>query len=127
MLIFTLLILISCGKMQGRFAVKTITDENYRAVNENLEIEKGTELKWIYKFKNVSSRYAIGIILVKKELFWVEVKNGSDYVERKKNIISGTIDRLPVGEYKIILTDLAKKNRLIDEMQFVVYSDRVDD
>lgn len=118
-----LTLMLACGGIKGTFAVKTILEDTYRKVPDILEVEQGKELQWIYRFDRVPSGATIGIVLLKKEISWVDVNTTSETLPGKKNIIYGNISRLPRGKYRIVLTNVAKGNAIIDELAFTVYSD----
>lgn len=97
-------------------------DDSFRKVQHPLEIREGEEVEWVFAFKNASGKQKrIGIILMKKNVVWAEVFTMSENINFEKKTISGRIKDLSEGEYKIVLTEVSKENRLISELEFSVY------
>lgn len=113
---------LSCGGLKGDFAVRKGMDDSFRKVQHPLEIREGEEVEWVFAFKNASGKQKrIGIILMKKNVVWAEVFTMSENINFEKKTISGRIKDLSEGEYKIVLTEVSKENRLISELEFSVY------
>lgn len=123
LILLLFILLFSCGDLKGDFAVKTLFEDTYRKASGTLEIELGKELQWVYQFGKIPVNTRIGIVLLKKEIFWVDVNTSSQTLGGARNIIYGTISQLPPGQYRIVLTDVAKSNAIIDDLSFVIYSD----
>jgi hypothetical protein len=121
--LMALMMILSCAKITGTFALKYPTEDSYRRVREAVEIEKNSQVQWVFKLDKVlTNKTPIGVILLKKELVWVDVLVQSVTVGPDNEIVYGTIKDLEEGDYKIMLTDV-KKGREIDELEFTIYSD----
>lgn len=126
---FILIIIIlfsSCGGQKGEFAVKKNFDENYRRVSGILEFSVKDRVAWVYHLKKKGNKLSIGIIIMKKEIVWVEIKSTSQRLDIENRTIYGTIASFPSGEYKVVLTDINNDNSLIGEMPFYIYDDEDD-
>ncbi|MCP4130447.1 MAG: hypothetical protein GY754_05650 [bacterium] len=117
------IVLLSCGKLKGEFAVKKFHDEVYRRAGKTLEFRTDETIDWIFSFKSVSGGRRVGVILMKKELIWVDIKTTISVIDASNSVIFGTIKDLPVGDYRIVLTDIEEKNAIIDSKNFLLYSD----
>jgi len=121
------LFLCSCGKLKGQFAFKRPFDKGYRINPERLEFDSGKKLQWIYSFDKVSSRINVGVIILKKELSWVDVLSRADYVDAEKNIVYGSLEGYEPGDYKIVITEITdSKSRKLDECSIYLFSDSDD-
>lgn len=111
----------SCTAEKGQFAFKYHLDEAYRRIEGDIEFPGNKRIDWIYRFNRsiISSR--IGIIILKKEIVWVEVKSRSIMLANDR-IVYGTIEDLDEGIYKIMLTDVMNEAE-IDEVVFNIYND----
>jgi hypothetical protein len=118
----------SCGRLKGEFAFQEPDDKCYRTNQGRLEFDSAQEIKWVYKFESVpSSRVNLGIIILKKELSWVDIITTSDYIDPMKGIIYGTLKELEPGDYKIVITQITiDGNQKIDEKEVYLYSDEED-
>ncbi|MFC1669039.1 hypothetical protein ACFL20_01490 [Spirochaetota bacterium] len=120
--IFCTLISISCGKLEGEFAFKSFHDSMYMKKSDGAEFPAGEKIKWIFKLKDSSGHRKIGVLIMKKEMIWVEIKTRSDYIDKEKSIIYGTFDGLPSGKFQIILTDVKRNNSKISKFNFTLYT-----
>lgn len=122
MIIF--LFCISCGKLHGEFAFRQKDDKGFKHILPRLEFNSSETVDWMYKFKPLTGKRNIGIILMKKELGWIDIITSQDYVDEIKQIIYGKISGLEPGEYKLVLTEIkTEKTVLIDQKEFYLYSD----
>ena len=118
-----ILLASGCGKLKGDFAFKKNIEDKYRKIEEPVEFEKNEKINWVYIFKGLRGKHDVGIVLLKKELVWVDIESSVERVSEANNIIYGTIEGLSDGTYKIILAD---GNKEIDEKEFVIFSDQED-
>ena len=125
LLIFFLLLLVSCGKPKGEFAFKNPVDKGYKINQGRLEFDSSKETDWIYKFKNMpGDRINLGIIILKKELGWIDILTIRDYIDSSKNIVYGKLKNLEPGDYKIVLVEITSDgNETIDSAEVYIYSD----
>ena len=123
LLIFILLFVsfFSCTVGNGQFAFKYDLDDAFRRIEGDIEFAADKRVDWIYRFNRNIISSKIGIIILKKEIVWVEVKSRSIMLENDR-IIYGTIEGLDEGTYKIMLTDVMNEAE-IDEVIFNVYND----
>ena len=119
--IIVLALLVSCGKLKGEFAIKNAMDDNYRRITRSLEFAREDEIQWAYIFQNNKIRHKIGVIILKKELVWVEVTSYTSIIDINNNIVHGTIKDYPPGDYQIVLTDV-ENNNFIEKKDFLIYS-----
>ncbi len=112
--------LSGCGKLEGEFAFREIGDKAYRKVSGVPEFAESNRIEWVFKFKEIVEKYNIGIILLKKELVWVDIDTRIERIDEKKNLIYGVIEKLEKGNYKILITE---KETIVGEKEFVVYSE----
>ncbi len=122
-MIIAAVILSGCGKLKGEFAFKKLIDDKYRIINGLLEFEKNEKINWVYTFKEVRGIQNIFVTLFKKELVWVDISGRVESVSETNKIIYGTIEKLPDGTYKIVLS---MADKIIDEREFVIFSDHED-
>ena len=125
-LILSVFFYFSCGSQKGAFAFKYPLDDAFRKIKGNIEFPHGQDVQWAYIYGGAPSSKKVGVILLKKEIVWVENDVRSDYVDRSKKVIFGSILNLKEGKYKIILTDIAQEKK-IDEFEFLIYNDKSDD
>jgi hypothetical protein len=120
-----LLFFISCGKMKGEFAFQNPGDKGYKVNQSRLEFNSKDEVNWIYKLSSAPrGRVKIGIIILKKEIGWIDVLTVSDYADPLKDTIYGKLKDMEPGEYKIVLIESNPAgNRHIDEIEIYLYSD----
>jgi len=125
LLIFFLLLLVSCGKPKGEFAFKNPEDKGYKINQGRLEFDSSKETDWIYKFKNMpGDRINLGIIILKKEIGWIDILTTRDYIDSSKNIVYGILKNLEPGDYKIVLVEITSDgNETIDSAEVYIYSD----
>jgi len=125
MLFFTLPLVfsLSCKKIEGEFAFKKFLDNSYKRIDRALEFNSNEEIKWVFNIRKNGMRQDVAVIILKKEIGWVEVSNRIDFISMEKRNIHGVIKDFPPGEYRLMLIDVAKKNGLIDSCNFTVYFD----
>lgn len=124
-IIISLLIFVSCGKVKGEFAFQTPLDKSYKIRQERLEFNSAEELKWIYKFSGYpGERIKLGVIIMKKELGWVDVISMPDYIDEMKDIVYGSIKGFDPGDYRIIITEIGEdESVIIDSCDIYLFSD----
>jgi len=120
-----LFLLLSCGKLKGEFAFQTPEDKSYKINQSRFEFDASKEINWIYKFHSMpGNKINLGVILLKKELGWIDILTTSDYIDKSKNIVYGTLKQLEPGEYRIVIVELTSEgNKTIDEIEVYLYSD----
>jgi len=125
-LFIIVLFFLSCGKLKGEFAFQTPDDKCYRVNQSRLAFDSSQEIKWVYRFESApSGRINLGVIILKKELSWVDILTTSDYIDSLKGMIYGTLKDLEPGDYKIVITEITiDGNRIIDEIELYLYSDQ---
>jgi len=116
----SMMFLAACGQLEGKFAYKSQLDDHYRKMDANHEIKSDEKVNWVYVFDKFSGKHKIGVIILKKEIVWIDVLSWHDEVTPSENIIYGTIEDFQDGEYKIILTE---NDKAFDEQRFIVYTD----
>lgn len=124
-IILSLLLLSSCGKLKGQFAFQTPDDKGYKVNQSRFEFDSAKEINWIYQFDSIpGDRINIGVVILKKEIGWIDILTTSDYIDPLKNIIYGTLKEFEPGEYKIVLVlTTPEGNKTIDEIEVYLYSD----
>jgi len=123
LLFFSAILLTSCGGLKGEFALKKFGDEFYRKIDNRLQFDSREKINWIFKFRNISGRHRLGVIILKKDISWIDISKKSDYADSEKPVIYGEIAGLPPGKYRILLTDIAKNNRQIAQLDFSVFTE----
>ncbi len=117
-------LICSCSRPKGQFAFKTFTDKGYRINPERLEFDADKELFWIYSFEKISSRINLGVVILKKDLSWVDVLSRPDHIDAEKNIVRGSFKGYEPGDYKIVITEITDSGaKKIDECSLYLYSD----
>ena len=118
---FLVLIFMSgCGAMKGEFAFKNFEDEAYRKIDGSPEFEKSKKVNWVFVFKNVSGTRGVSVVLLKRELVWVDIDSRIENISETNNIIYGNIENLAEGRYKIMISD---ESAVISEKEFTVFAD----
>ncbi len=124
-LLFFALGLLSCGRPEGEFAFKFPEDKGYRKVLNSPEFDSAVEVDWIYTFSSIRGRVNLGVILLKKELLWVDILAYTDYADSEKRIVYGKIKSLDPGDYRLMITEIKDdEQNIIDELYFYIYADR---
>lgn len=125
LIILSLLLPLACGKIKGEFAFQTPLDKSYKIKQERLEFNVSDEIKWIYKITQAQSKKTkLGIIIMKKELGWVDIISMPDYVDEMKSIVYGTIKDFEPGDYRIVITEITEDETIIiDKCDFYLFSD----
>ena len=123
--ILSLLIPLACGKIKGEFAFQTPLDKAYRIKQERLEFNVSDEIKWVYKFSSAPvKKTKLGIIIMKRELGWVDIISMPDYIDEMKRMVYGTIKEFEPGDYRIVITEITEdKTTIIDKCDFYLFSD----
>ena len=120
-----LLTVFSCGKPKGEFAFKLPEDKGYRKVIKNPEFDSAVEVDWIYTFDSFRWRMNLGVIILKRELLWVDILAYTDYADSEKRIVYGKLKGLEPGDYRLMITEITdSEQNTIDEVYFYIYSDR---
>lgn len=117
--------ILSCGKLKGEFAFKKPEEKSYKVNQTRFEFDSSKEFNWIYKFDSMpTGRIKIGIIILKKEIGWIDILTTTDYIDPMKNIIYGTFKDYEPGDYKIVIVELTPEgSKTIDEIEVYIYSD----
>jgi len=125
LIILSLLLPLACGKIKGEFAFQTPLDKSYKIKQERLEFNVSDEIKWVYKITTAPSKKTkLGIIIMKKELGWVDIISMPDYVDELKSIVYGTIKDFEPGDYRIVITEITDDETIIiDKCDFYLFSD----
>ncbi len=125
LILLPIVLLLSCGKLKGQFAFQTPDDKGYKVNQSRFEYDSAKEINWIYQFDSVpGDRTNIGVIILKKELGWIDILTTSDYIDPLKSIIYGTLKEFEPGDYKIVLVEITPEgNKTIDEIEVYLYSD----
>jgi len=120
--VLAILLFSACGSFNGEFGIKVNNDSNYRKISGVSEFSSGDTVFWIYRLKKgMISRADAGVILMKKELIWVDIYTVSDYFDNEKSLLYGEIAGLDPGEYRLLITEIRNDNALIAEMPFKIY------
>ena len=114
---------LSCSKLEGSFSIKRMGEDSYKKIFNDIELNQDIPVDWIFSFNNVSGYSKILVILMKKEIVWVDVRNDSDYIDSTKKNIYGKISGLETGDYRISIISIEEKNVLIGNLPFTVYRD----
>jgi len=120
-----ILFLTSCGKLKGEFAFQTPEDKGYKINQTRFEFDSAKVINWIYKFDSFpGNRVKLGVIILKKEIGWIDILTTSDYIDPLKNIVYGTLKEFEPGDYKIVLVEVTSEgSKAIDEIEIYIYSD----
>jgi len=121
----SLLLLTSCGKLKGEFAFQNPGEKGYKVNQSRFEFDSSKEVNWIYKFDTTpGSQIKLGVIILKKEIGWIDILTTTDYIDPLKNIVYGTLKEFEPGDYKIVIVELTSEgNKTIDEIEVYLYSD----
>lgn len=111
---------LQCAKLKGDFGFKSPFDDHYKKISKTPEFKADERRDWVFVFKNVSESFDAGVFIMKKEIVWAEVTHYTQKITKEGNVVYGTIENLPEGRYKIVIT--AGKD-FISEREFIVYSD----
>ncbi len=111
---------LQCTKLEGEFGFKSPFDDHYKKILKTPEFKADEKRDWVFVFKNVSESFDAGVFIMKKEIVWAEVTHYTQKVSREGNVVYGTLENLPEGRYKIVIT--AGKD-FISEKEFIIYSD----
>jgi len=118
--IILLIILVGCSKLKGEFAFKNIFDDTYQSIDKIPEFNKKDEVNWIYIFDKISSTHEFHVVLLKKEIVWVDLKMTLNKINLSQKIIYGKIQDFNEGRYRILICE---KGKVIDEKEFLIYEE----
>lgn len=122
--LFNFSVFVSCGKPGGEFAFKLPEDKGYKKINSTPEFDSNVAVNWIFNLNSVRGRTDYGIIILKKELVWVDILAYTDYTDSEKKNIYGTIKDLEPGDYRLIITEIDEDDqKSIGEIEFYIYTD----
>ena len=114
------LMLTGCVKLQGEFAFKKPDDDRYKRVKGIPEFNINSSIKWCYLLKKSYEKLSVGVVLIKKEIIWVDVISRVETINKSTKAIYGTIEKLNEGRYKLLVSE---SNEIVDEMEFIIYRD----
>jgi hypothetical protein len=107
----------ACGS-KGSFAYKKFDMDSYRTMSESFEFSTDEAFDWVYQFSTPPGKKKIGIVILKKELVWVEIKKDMQNTERESPYVYGHIEGFEPGEYRIAIVN---GSTLIAEKFFTLY------
>ncbi len=117
-------LLLSCSRPSGEFAFQLPEDYGYKKPADLLEFNSSDEVNWIYSFSSISGRLKLGVILLKKELVWVDILSYSDYADSEKSTLYGKIQGLDPGDYRLVITEIVEdEQKVLDEIEFYIFTD----
>lgn len=111
---------LSCGKLKGEFAFRNFGQEAYRKADGVPEFNKNKKIEWVFVFDKVSDKHQIGVVLLKKELVWIDIGVRRETINEKEKIIYGDIEDLDEGRYRILITC---EGDVIAEREFIIFSE----
>lgn len=123
-LTMALVVPMGCGGLKGEFAIKQPLADEYRRVEGIPEFPADWAIDWVYVFREVKDVHTIGVILMKREIVWVDVRARTERIDPAQKVIYGVIEGLEKGRYRLLI---AEKGKIIGEMEFVVYDDSEDE
>lgn len=109
---------LSCTKPKGAFAFKDELENRYKTVQGSPEFEHGKTVDWVYQFDKSYGIRKIGVVVVRKELVWVDIRRRLVPIDKSTWTIYGKISNYQPGTYKIMITE---KSDLLDELEFTIY------
>ncbi len=118
--ILLFLFLCSCDKVEGQFAYKSMEMDMYRKFPSGMEFNAAEKINWIFNIKKVSAERKVGVVLLKKELTWIDIDKYMYTVNMFQTKVYGEFVNLPAGEYKIVLLN---NNFLISSVEFKIYEE----
>lgn len=119
--LFAVLFFMSgCGALKGEFGFRNFGDEAYRKIDGTPDFEKSKKINWVFVFSNAGDARSISVVLLKKELVWVDIDSRIEIISESSNIIYGDIANLDEGRYKIMISE---GSALIAEKEFTVFAD----
>jgi hypothetical protein len=127
LLVAALMIALSCTKANSDFAFKGFHDDTYRKIQGTPEFSGDEEIRWVYVFGKVFGVLDIGIVYLKKELVWVEMRSEIVKIDQASRTVYGTIKDFPPGKYQIVLTDVRNQNREMARKDFIVFEREEDE
>ena len=117
-----LLLLTGCAHPEGEFAFRWGIDDRFKRVDGIPEFPQQERIDWCFAFKKDYGERDIGVLVMKKEIVWVDVATHREKINSSKRVIFGSIEEYTEGRYKLIITE---NNEIIGEKEFIVYSDEV--
>ncbi len=108
-----------CGALKGEFAFRNPGEEAYRKIEGVPEFESSKKTEWVFVFKNAGSTRKISVVLLKKELVWVDIDSRLESISEAENIVYGIIENLSQGSYKIVIS---AESDVIAEKEFTVFA-----
>ncbi len=117
----------ACGVPGGSFGMKGPLDEKYRRVDGSPELMEGEEKQWVYMFNSAPSPMQLGIVCMKKEIVWVDIRTDSEKLDGNKKAVFGELRDLSPGDYRLVLTDVKKRNSIVASLEFSVYEKEQED
>lgn len=115
-----IVLLTGCSHPEGEFAFRSGIDNRFKRMDGIPEFPQQEKVDWCFAFKKDYGKRDIGVIVMKKEIVWVDVVKQRERIDSSKRVIFGTIEGYTKGRYKLILTD---NNEIIGEKEFIVYSE----
>ena len=120
-LIIAFMIFISgCSNTKGIFAYKSPHMDMFRKWIPGIEFNSNEKIKWVFKIERVNSDRSIGVVLMKKEIGWIDINKIIYTVRPNEPNIYGEIENLQPGNYKIVLVE---RGVFISEVEFKIYLD----
>ncbi|HNU90856.1 MAG TPA: hypothetical protein PKO25_03190 [Spirochaetota bacterium] len=113
-----------CGGLKGEFALRQPLADEYRRVAGVPEFPADGHVDWVYAFREVKDVHSIGVILMKREIVWVDVSARTERIDPAQRVIYGAIEGLARGRYRLLI---AENGKIVDEMEFVVFDDSPDE
>jgi hypothetical protein len=114
-----LLIIGACSKLEGTFAYKTMYMDAYKKMKPGMEFASKSRIDWTFVTDSISKPYTVGVVLLKKEVIWIDVSRDKYFINRENPHIYGHFEQLPAGNYKIVI--VTEENELISENPFSIY------
>ncbi len=115
--------MVSCAAQRGEFAFRKNMEDGYHKAVSRPEFSTTDKVKWVYVLQKLKKDRALGVIVLKKELVWVEINARMETMTPRNRVIYGEINDYEEGDYRIIITE---KNKKLDEIEFIIYQDKDD-
>lgn len=115
--------MVSCAVQRGEFAFRKNLEDSYHKPVSRPEFSTTDKVKWAYVLSKVKKERALGVVVLKKELVWVEINARMETLTPRNRVIYGEINDYEAGDYRIIITE---KNKKLDEIEFIIYQDKDD-
>lgn len=120
LLSLSLLLQAGCGKLKGDFAFKQADSDVYKRIDGTPEFRRSDAIDWVFQFQKVTSERQVSVVLLKKEIVWVEISAGIEKINKIKKSVYGTVEQFDEGTYKIVI---AERGSIIDEKEFKVFTE----